>query len=64
MQKLKQDGEVIGVYLESQDTLGDMAQVSGYTIDKLAKKIEAIIDQSIWDEVNRDAEEEKDGDTK
>lgn len=56
MNTLIQDGEVIKVMLESTDTLGDMAMMSGCTMDKLRHQIEKIINESIWDEVSRDCE--------
>lgn len=48
------ENEIIKVMLEERDTLGDMAMVSGYTIDKLRGMIEEIINQSIYEETNRD----------
>lgn len=62
MNTLIQDGEVIRVMLEPTDTLGDMAMVSGYTMDKLRFRIEEIINESIWEEANRDCEIEGGGD--
>ena len=56
MNTLIQDNNVIRVMLESTDTLGDMAMVSGCTMDKLRCQIENLINESIWDEVNRDYE--------
>lgn len=61
MNTLIQDGEVIRVMIESTDTLGDMAMVSGYTMDKLRFRIEEIINESIWEEANRDCEIEGGG---
>ena len=54
MNKLICENEVIKVMLEEGDTLGDMAMVSGYTMDKLRGMIEEIICQSIYEETNRD----------
>lgn len=54
MNTLKCDNEVIKVRLEERDTLGDMAMVSGYTMDKLRGMIEKIINQSIYEEAGRD----------
>ncbi len=48
------ENEIIKVTLEERDTLGDMAMVSGYTMNKLRGMIEEIIDQSIYEEKNRD----------
>lgn len=50
------ENEIIKVMLEERDTLGDMAMVSGYTMDKLRGMIEEIINQSIYEETNRDAD--------
>lgn len=55
MNKLICENEVIKVMLEEGDTLGDMAMISGYTMDKLRGMIEEIINQSIYEEINRDA---------
>lgn len=33
-----------------------MAMMSGYTMDKLRFRIEEIINESIWEEANRDCE--------
>lgn len=44
--------------LEERDTLGNMAMVSGYTMDKLRGMIEEIINQSIFEEAGRDGYEQ------
>lgn len=62
MNKLICENEIIGVTLEERDTLGDMAMVSGYTMDKLRGMIEEIIHQSIYEEKNRDVCEGGDDD--
>ena len=54
MNTLGNGNEIIKVMLEERDTLGDMAMVSGYTMDKLRGMIEEIINESICEEVNRD----------
>lgn len=54
MNRLICENETIKVMLEERDTLGDMAMVSGYTMDKLRGMIEDIINQSIYEEKNRD----------
>ena len=59
MNRLICENEIIKVMLEERDTLGDMAMVSGYTMDKLRGMIEEIINQSIYEEVNRDGYEQK-----
>ena len=61
MNKLIYENETIQVMLEERDTLGDMAMVSGYTMGKLRGMIEEIINQSIYEETNRDVY--KGGDT-
>lgn len=58
MNTLKCDNEIIKVMLEERDTLGDMAMVSGYTMDKLRGMIEKIINQSIYEEAGRDGYEQ------
>lgn len=59
MTKLIMDGHVWRVELEEMDTLKDMAAVSGYTMDRLAAKIENIIGESIREEDERLEEEHK-----
>ena len=56
MTKLLMDGHVWGVKLEARDTLEEMAAVSGYTMERLAIKIESIIDESIIEEDARQEE--------
>ena len=51
------ENEIIKVMLEERDTLGEMAMVSGYTMYKLRRMIEEIINQSIYEETNREAYE-------
>lgn len=51
------ENEIRKVMLEERDTLGDMAMVSGYTMCKLRGMIEEIINQSIYEEKNRDVYE-------
>lgn len=58
MNTLKCDNEIIKVRLEERDTLGDMAMVSGYTMDKLRGMIEKIINQSIYEEAGRNGHEQ------
>lgn len=61
MTKLMMDGHVWRVKLEETDTLRDMAAVSGYTMERLAVKIENIIGESIREEDVRREEELKEG---
>lgn len=59
MKKLLMDGHVWSVVLEEMDTLRDMAAVSGYTMERLAAKIEDMIAYSIIEEDERMEEEYK-----
>ncbi len=58
MNTLISENKIIKVMLEERDTLGDMAMVSGYTMDKLRGMFEEIIDRSICEERGRDEESE------
>ena len=53
MTKLIMSGHVWRVKLEERDTLQEMAAVSGYTMRRLAAKIENIIAESIREEDER-----------
>lgn len=59
MTNLISNGHVWRVKLEERDTLKDMAAVSGYTMERLAVKIENIISDSIREEDERLEEELK-----
>ena len=58
MNTFRYENEIIKVMLEERDTLGDMAMVSGYTMDKLREMIEEIINQSIYEEASQDGYEQ------
>ena len=56
MNTFRSENGIIKVTLEERDTLGDMAMVSGYTMGKLRGMIEEIINQSIYEEKDRDVQ--------